>query len=621
MEKQKKKPTEDEIASAIVYGKFKPLPELREMPLEHAQLVSEGVRCVQQKFGLPDVEDRFHQLDEEGQVDFIRDLSLTPFNVSLELRKGLGLAIGRLWRKIVRKPSISNEIESLGIGFRQFAVPIMAATRNILMNGAIIASPSTDPPYYYHWPRDAALCMRSFIDLAQISGHPAIERIADKICDFTHRVQDTTGKWSQRYTVEGDGTYEGAKLWADPQMDGIANSMIALSRYVRYATTNRGLTLENPRVRKAVVAMIRGCGYLLEKTNEPSWGLWEERLGFHQYTTLAIRRAFKEFTELYDALGLGRMDNVEQVIRFSEDDSENSRAWEYIRNALKTYTTKRERKDEFPEGVVIDESTEREVLTSMYKIAISEVKLFDGFIERYKGASPEERRELEHLLERNLEDDEDYRVSNKNLVRVNIPNAPNIGSASIGAVLHFGGMEYDDPYLMSNFMLLDEVFSRIYTVNRERGTKLWGRYLYDLYDGRGFTGGNPWFICSLWSVQYHYNLAAKYITDGEIVVRDPKQARLLSRVVGEDIPIGVIRGDDESFNRITDALIEEGDKRFRDVMKFIPEDGSIGEQIDKNTGEPRGAEHLTWSYDEFLQTIRDRAMVGKLRKITSVSQG
>ena len=33
--------------------------------------------------------------------------------------------------------------------------------------GIIIASPSDDPPYKYHWVRDSALVMRTFIDMYQ----------------------------------------------------------------------------------------------------------------------------------------------------------------------------------------------------------------------------------------------------------------------------------------------------------------------------------------------------------------------------------------------------------------------------------------------------------------------
>ena len=38
--------------------------------------------------------------------------------------------------------------------------------------GIIIASPSDDPPYKYHWIRDSALVMRTIVDMYNVTKDP-----------------------------------------------------------------------------------------------------------------------------------------------------------------------------------------------------------------------------------------------------------------------------------------------------------------------------------------------------------------------------------------------------------------------------------------------------------------
>ena len=38
--------------------------------------------------------------------------------------------------------------------------------------GIIIASPSDDPPYKYHWIRDSALVMRTIVDMYDVTKDP-----------------------------------------------------------------------------------------------------------------------------------------------------------------------------------------------------------------------------------------------------------------------------------------------------------------------------------------------------------------------------------------------------------------------------------------------------------------
>jgi glucoamylase len=44
------------------------------------------------------------------------------------------------------------------------------------------------------------------------------------------------------------------------------------------------------------------------------------------------------------------------------------------------------------------------------------------------------------------------------------------------------------------------------------------------------------------------------------------------------------------------------------LCEFTPADGALAEQIDRTTGAPTSAPHLSWSYAAFVSTARERSL-------------
>jgi glucoamylase len=55
-------------------------------------------------------------------------------------------------------------------------------------------------------------------------------------------------------------------------------------------------------------------------------------------------------------------------------------------------------------------------------------------------------------------------------------------------------------------------------------------------------------------------------------------------------------------------LIAHGDAFMATLRELTPSDGTLSEQIDRNTGAPASASHLTWSYAAFVSTTRERRL-------------
>ena len=55
-------------------------------------------------------------------------------------------------------------------------------------------------------------------------------------------------------------------------------------------------------------------------------------------------------------------------------------------------------------------------------------------------------------------------------------------------------------------------------------------------------------------------------------------------------------------------LIAHGDAYMTTLRAFVPADGALSEQIDRTSGVPMSASHLTWSYAAFISAARERRL-------------
>lgn len=168
------------------------------------------------------------------------------------------------------------------------------------------------------------------------------------------------------------------------------------------------------------------------------------------------------------------------------------------------------------------------------------------------------------------------------------------------------------PAVMGTVLALEDAFAPSYAINRAwqaaGNTGMgWGRFPEDANDGIGSTGGNPWPLVTLWAAQYCYLLAEKLALAGPFAVTDERQARYLNRVVDQELArVGEQLPGVQVLATLLPALRKRGDAYVQFVLAHQTPDGSLTEQINRDTGQPQGARDLTWALAELLHTLSMR---------------
>jgi Glucoamylase and related glycosyl hydrolases len=143
-------------------------------------------------------------------------------------------------------------------------------------------------------------------------------------------------------------------------------------------------------------------------------------------------------------------------------------------------------------------------------------------------------------------------------------------AAGLGSDSGSGRHGLGDERLRATVAVIEATFLSLYPLNLALGPgegPLIGRNVRDVY-----FGGNPWFPNSFALAEYHYARAAA-----------------------------------EPRTEIAAADLRRGDGVLAACRRFVPEDGALCEQIDRASGAPTSARHLTWSYAAFLAAVRARA--------------
>jgi glucoamylase len=168
------------------------------------------------------------------------------------------------------------------------------------------------------------------------------------------------------------------------------------------------------------------------------------------------------------------------------------------------------------------------------------------------------------------------------------------------------------PAVMGTILALEDAFAPLYAVNRDwqaagHAGMGWGRFPEDANDGLSSTGGNPWPLATLWAAQYCYRLAEKLAIGGPFSIIDERQARYFNRVLGQELAsVGSELPGPYVLLDLLPALRKRGDAYLQFVLAHQPLDGSVTEQINRDTGKPQGARDLTWAMSELLNTLAMR---------------
>ncbi|KAJ3075042.1 glycoside hydrolase 15 protein [Quaeritorhiza haematococci] len=188
--------------------------------------------------------------------------------------------------------------------------------------------------------------------------------------------------------------------------------------------------------------------------------------------------------------------------------------------------------------------------------------------------------------------------------------------ATVLAVIH--GYNFDGFYAPTSDRVLASVeklrqdFEREYRIagavrTDEKGLALgtpFGRYKEDVYDGsQGAPGqatrGNPWFLATLAVAEMYFMAIEEYTKSGSITVTP------LSLPFFQGIKANVAAGatyakGSAEFDNVIAALAQSADALIRRVKFHVGPSRRMAEQYSRDSGFQLSAENLTWSYASVL---------------------
>jgi glucoamylase len=197
------------------------------------------------------------------------------------------------------------------------AVAASKLISNILSDGAVIASPSrSNPDYYFHWVRDAALTMDVIVSMFMQSVDPAErQRYMTLLTSYLNFSLGNQVTWNPSSDLEGGRGLGEPKFntdgsaftgpWGRPQDDGPALKVLT---FIRLA--NRMLDGGDPNQVELVKTRLydgvlptnslikRDLEYVSHNWQLTSFDLWEEVRGHHFYTRMVQRKALTEGARL-----------------------------------------------------------------------------------------------------------------------------------------------------------------------------------------------------------------------------------------------------------------------------------------------------------------------------------
>ena len=204
---------------------------------------------------------------------------------------------------------------------------ILENTNTTTNKGIIIASPSTVPPYKFHWIRDSALVMRVFIDMyVKTKESKYFEYIINYI-ENESKVQDLptlSGLGEPKINIDctpfnGD--------WGRPQNDGPALRGIMMIKIINIFKYNYDILID--KLIRPII--IKDINYILDNYDKVSFDLWEEKKGWHFYTRMVQVKFLKDaitinkYLKLNEKLFTKIKSVVENLYHSLEDHiSENS---------------------------------------------------------------------------------------------------------------------------------------------------------------------------------------------------------------------------------------------------------------------------------------------------------
>lgn len=198
--------------------------------------------------------------------------------------------------------------------------------------------------------------------------------------------------------------------------------------------------------------------------------------------------------------------------------------------------------------------------------------------ERYRAGADD----LERTLQTFRDPGAGYILAGRNFLQPFLDTISRLDIGVVGSVLT--AYDVEDPFLNLDDPLIQETMQRLERLSAERWpvNLAWqevghagmgmGRFPEDANDGVGSTGGNPWTFATLWAAQYYLRLVQRRDFLGKGSGRERAQ------------------------------LLEKADGYLQFVLSHVPP-RALTEQINGQTGKPRGAKKLAWAQAALIGTL------------------
>jgi glucoamylase len=183
-------------------------------------------------------------------------------------------------------------------------------TESTINPGIIIASPSEDPPYKFHWIRDSALVMRIFIDMYKDTKDPKYFQSIINYIENESKIQNLntiSGLGEPKINVDCT-PFNGS--WGRPQNDGPALRGIIMIKIIDLFKYKYSVLINN----LIIPIILKDLNYIVDNYDKVSFDLWEEYKGWHFYTRIVQLKFLKDCIKNYEYLNKSfDLENIKDV--------------------------------------------------------------------------------------------------------------------------------------------------------------------------------------------------------------------------------------------------------------------------------------------------------------------
>jgi glucoamylase len=416
--------------------------------------------------------------------------------------------------------------------------------------GAVAASPSRkDPDYFFHWRRDAALTMQEIVTLYSQASDPGEKAHCFKmLTDYAAFVRKTqaasslTGLGEPKFNMDGT-PFNGP--WGRPQDDAPAEEASTLIYFASVVLKEGNKDLAVQLYGNFAGGAKGDLEYVSHHWGETSFDVWEEVKAHHFDSETAQRASLLEGAWLAAQL---------------KDDG----APQWYRAQAAELTTEMGRHWDPEKGYIVS--------------ALDQ----DGGLQG-KNSGLDSAVILAAIHRRPIDDQ--------------IMSPADAASFSV-----------TDKRVLATAQAIKARFKAEYAINGRAGEPgvAIGRYPEDSY-----FGGNPWALLTAAFAQLDYMAGSEYLRMGAIPVEAEDLAFFRDLLPNETDKSALRAGltlkkGQPMYGKVLDGLKIGGDSFMAEVRAHANPDGSLSEQIDKNSGVMTSAKDLTWNYASILSALQAR---------------